>query len=173
MSTMTATRSRVTEPQSARARATATVAALARVALGGFWLHEGYVKYHAGFGRADILLVVQSTANNPRVPHFYQLFTGDVLGKAPALFGFAVPLIEVGLGIALLLGILTFPAALMSVVQLCSYWFADQLITEYPVMVALSAAVLAFGTAAGVYSITAWLLRRRGVDPPPALRRWL
>jgi thiosulfate dehydrogenase [quinone] large subunit len=158
---------------SARARAAAAIATLARVALGALWLHEGYVKYHAGFGRADILLVVQSTANNPRVPHFYRLFTGDVLGKAPELFGFAVPLIEVGLGIALLLGILTFPAALMSVVQLCSYWFADQLITQYPIMVALSALVLAFGTAAGVYSVTSWVLHRRRADPPPAVRRWL
>ncbi|NMO00192.1 DoxX family membrane protein [Gordonia sp. TBRC 11910] len=144
-----------------RERSVAVAATVARVALGLLWLHEGYVKYHAGFGRSDILLVVGSTANNPRVPHFYTLFTNDVLGRFPGLFGFVVPLIEVGLGVALVLGILTPVAAAVSVLQLCSYWFADQLITQYPIMVALSAAVLAFGSAASVYSVTAVVLRRR------------
>ena len=35
--------------------------------IGVLWLHEGYVKYHAGFGRSDILLVVHSaTAKRAR-----------------------------------------------------------------------------------------------------------
>jgi thiosulfate dehydrogenase [quinone] large subunit len=153
-------------------RAATVVATLARVVLGGLWINEGVLKYHAGFGRADILLVVSSAAQNPRVPGFYRLFTANVLGRAPALFGFGVPLVELCLGIALVLGVLTLPAALASVAELCSYWLADQLIAQYPIMVALSAAVAAFATAASYCSATTLLLRRRRAVPP-AVRRWL
>lgn len=151
------------------------VATLARVALGALWINEGVLKYHAGFGRADILLVVQSTAQNPRVPAFYKFFTAHALGGAPDLFGFAVPLIETCLGIALILGILTLPAALASVAQLCNYWLADQLITQYPIMMALSVAVAAFAPSASRYSLTTLILHRRphAVSVPRALRMWL
>lgn len=147
-----------------RERFVALAATVTRVALGVLWLHEGCVKYHAGFGRADILLVVQSTATNPRVPSFYTAFTEHVLGRAPGFFGIVVPLIEVGLGVALILGILTPWVAGVSVLQLCTYWFADQLVAQYPIMVALSAAVLAFGSAASVYSVVA-IVRRRPFAP--------
>ncbi len=119
------------------------VAVLARVALGVLWMHEGIVKYRAGFGKSDILLVTQSAAQNPRVPGFYRWFTGDILAGSPTLFGFAVPLLEVTLGVLLIVGFLTVPVALVSVIQLCSYWFADQLITQYPIMMLLSVAVIA------------------------------
>jgi thiosulfate dehydrogenase [quinone] large subunit len=156
-----------------RTKAAAAAATLIRLVLGIFWVHEGYVKYHAGFGRADILLVVGSTQSNSRVPHFYQLFTEHVLGNAPALFGVLVPLIEVGLGVALILGVLTVPVALVSVAQLCNYWFADQLITQYPIMVFLSAAVVALAPWVSRYSLTSVALQLRGIDPPETLRRWL
>jgi len=156
-----------------RTKAVASAATLIRVALGIVWVHEGYVKYHAGFGRADILLVVGSTQSNSRVPHFYQLFTEHVLGNAPALFGVLVPLIEVGLGVALILGVLTLPVALASVAQLCNYWFADQLITQYPIMLLLSAVVIALAPWSSRYSVTSVALRMRGIEPPEALRRWL
>lgn len=123
-------------------------ATLARVTLGALWLHEGIVKYHAGFGRADILLVVQSAASNDRVPGFYRTFTRDVAGHIPTAFGIGVPLLEVSLGIALILGIATLPVTLLSAFQLCNYWSADQLVTQYPVMLALSVAVAAFASSA-------------------------
>jgi thiosulfate dehydrogenase [quinone] large subunit len=165
----------VTFPTTARARVAAIVTTLARVALGALWINEGLLKYHAGFGRADILLVVHSTAQNPRVPDFYKLFTANALGKAPELFGFGVPLLETCLGIALVLGMFTFPAALVSVAELCNYWLADQLITQYPIMMALSAAVAAFAPSASRYSLTTVVLRTRSTTNPLAvgLRRWL
>jgi thiosulfate dehydrogenase [quinone] large subunit len=151
------------------------VATLARVALGALWINEGVLKYHAGFGRADILLVVHSTAQNPRVPDFYKFFTADALGNVPDLFGFGVPLLETCLGIALVLGILTLPAALVSVGELCNYWLADQLITQYPIMMALSAAVAVFAPSASRYSLTTVILRARTNAKPvtPGLRAWL
>ncbi|MEN2741010.1 DoxX family membrane protein [Microbacterium sp. X-17] len=157
-------------PQAGR-RTAAILTALLRVALGALWINEGLLKYHAGFGAADILLVSQSAAQNPRVPDFYKLFSGAVLGQAPAVFGVGVPLVELCLGIALVLGVFTLPAALASVALLCSYWLADQLIAEYPIMLALSAVVATFAPAASRYSVTSVALRRRSV--PAALRRWL
>lgn len=165
----------MTFPTTARQRVAAIVATLARVVLGALWINEGALKYHAGFGRADILLVVHSTAQNPRVPDFYKFFTANALGKVPELFGFGVPLLETCLGVALVLGIFTFPAALLSVTQLCNYWLADQLITQYPIMMALSAAVAAFAPSASCYSLTSLILHVRSTSKPvPAgLRRWL
>jgi len=154
-----------------RVRVAAIVAALARIALGALWINEALLKYRAGFGRADILLVVQSAGSNSRVPGYYKGFAADVVGNAPGLFGVVVPLLELGLGVALVLGILTLPAALVSALELCSYWSADQLITQYPVMMALSVAVAAFAVAASRYSTSALVLRRRHV--PAGLRRWL
>jgi len=154
-------------------RVATIVATLARIALGILWINEGLLKWHAGFGKADILLVVHSTAQNPRVPPFYKFFTAHALGQAPALFGFAVPLIEFALGVALVLGVLTLPAALASVAELCNYWLADQLIAQYPVMMALSAAVATFAPAASRVSITTLIERRRHRPIPAAARRWL
>jgi thiosulfate dehydrogenase [quinone] large subunit len=154
-------------------RVVAIVATLARVALGALWINEGVLKYHAGFGRADILLVVQSTAQNPRVPDLYKWFTANALGRAPDLFGFGVPLLETCLGIALVLGILTLPAALGSVAELCNYWFADQLITQYPVMMLLSIVVAVFAPAASRYSITSVVARRLQRPIAASVRRWL
>jgi len=168
---------RTDDPPTVRTRVAAIAATLARVVLGILWINEGALKYHAGFGRADILLVAQSTAQNPRVPDFYKFFTAHALGQAPDLFGFAVPLTETCLGIALVLGILTLPASLGSVLLLCSYWLADQLIAQYPIMIVLSAAVAAFAMWASRYSLTAIVLhgrlRRVGESLPVAVRRWL
>lgn len=160
-------------PATSGQRAAAIVAALARIALGALWINEAVLKWHAGFGRADILLVVQSTAHNPRVPAFYKFFTANALGGAPSLFGFAVPLIEFGIGVALVLGVVTLPAALGSVAELCNYWLADQLIVQYPIMMALSVAVATFAPSASRYSITALLDARRSTPLPAAVRRWL
>ena len=152
------------------ARRLATIVAnLGRVGLGAYWIHEGVFKYQAGFGRADILLVTGSVAQNSRVPGFYKFFSAHVLEQAPSLFGFLVPLIEVGLGVALVLGVFTLPIALASVFQLCNYWLADQLITQYPIMVALSALVAAFAPAARRYSLTTLALRRWTPPLPEAM----
>ncbi len=149
------------------------IATLARVGLGVLWIGEALVKWQAGFGRSDILLVVSSTGQNPRVPDFYSFFTQNVLGAVPDLFGFAVPLIEFGLGVLLVLGAFTLPVALASAAELINYWFADQLITQYPIMMGLSIVVATFSRSASRLSLTELVLRRVPWAPSEAVRRWL
>ncbi|WP_051159022.1 hypothetical protein [Tsukamurella sp. 1534] len=150
--------------------ATRAVAAVARTALGALWIHEAYLKYHAGFGRSDILLVAQSATANPRVPGPFRWFATEVMGAAPGAFGVLVPLTEAALGAGALLGVLPRATALAAALLLCSYWLADQLVVQYPVMVALAAVVLAAGTSAGAWSPAAALFtcRGRGRAPSPS-----
>ena len=140
-------------PAAVTARVAPALVGAARVALGALWLHEGVVKYRAGFGAADIGLVVHGAASNPRVPGFFQAFTESVLGTAPGLFGVAMPLLETALGVVLVLGVVAVPAAAASVVVLASYWLADLLVWQYPVMLVLAAAVLALPSAARAWSV--------------------
>ena len=106
----------------------------ARVVLGILWLHEGIFKYTAHFGRADILLIVGSAKSNSRVPGYFGAFAGHILGSWPGFFGFVIPLLETVLGLALVIGVLSLPAALASLLTLMTYWRSDQLIAQYPLM---------------------------------------
>lgn len=145
-----------------RTRVAGAFASAARVALGILWLGEGITKYRAGFGAADIALVAQSAASNPRVPDFYKPFAEHVLGGLTGLFGFGMPLLETGFGVAFILGILTLPAAAGSVATLMMYWLADQLIGQYPIMVALSAVILVWPRASRYYGVTSLAARVLG-----------
>ncbi|MFI2362427.1 hypothetical protein [Promicromonospora sp. NPDC019610] len=168
-----------TRPGWATTVAAPVVAGAARVALGALWINEGLIKYRAGFGAADIQLVVDSAAANSRVPAFFQTFASTVLGGAPELFGVVMPLLEVGLGVVLVAGVLTLPAALMSVVTLLTYWLADQLTASYPVMVSLAVVVVAWPFVASRISVTTLVegaVRRRDPASPwisEPVRRWL
>lgn len=150
-----------------------------RLALGALWLHEGWFKYAAHFGRADILLVAHGATGNTRVPGYFDVFAESVLDRWPSVLGFIVPLAEVSLGVALIVGILTLPAAAASAMTLMMYWSSDQLIAQYPVMGALSVVVLMWPLPAARISATALLIRRRWSDPrlgaliEGRLRRWL
>jgi thiosulfate dehydrogenase [quinone] large subunit len=133
----------------------------ARVALGVLWLHEGFVKYHAGFGRADILLVADGAANNTRIPGYFVFFADHLLRPMAEPAGLVVPLVEVGLGVALILGIFTLPVALGSLLNLMTYWCSDQLVGQYPIMGALSGAILAWSALASRFSVPEWIRSRR------------
>jgi len=165
----------MTRPNTATLAAPALLAGAARVALGVLWLLEGILKYRAGFGAADIGFVIDGAADNPRVPGYFSSFADVVMRPAPALFGFAMPLLETVLGVALILGVLTRAAALMSVLTLLLYWSADQLIWQYPVMAALSVVVIAWPAAARALSLSALVERRipRLRSAPAPLRVWL
>ena len=141
------------------------VGALARVAAGVLWLGEGALKYRAGFGSADILLVAQGASGNSRVPLFFRPL-GALMQAVPGLFGFAIPALEVALGVLLVLGlgrVVTTVVALGSVATLMLYWSSDQLIAQYPVMVLLSAVVLALPWSGRIGVVWLWGRRRRRV----------
>lgn len=174
---MTTTSEAMLPPAAPRLRAgavvgTAVVTAV-RVGLGIFWVAEGVLKYRAGFGAADILLVVDSSAHNTRVAPWFQLFATQVMGAAPGLFGFAVPLIELVLGLALILGVGTGLAAVVSVLELTLYWSSDQLIAQYPIMLVLSLVLVCAPAAAARLSLTRLVLARRHAPAPPIVERWL
>jgi thiosulfate dehydrogenase [quinone] large subunit len=130
----------------------------ARVAVGALWLAEAIVKYRAGFGAADILLVADSTRGNSRTPWWFPPVE-TIMNGAPALMGFAIPLLELLLGVTLVIGFLPRWAAFLSIGTLMLYWGSDQLISQYPLMVVLSAVVLAL-PGADCWSVMAWLRRR-------------
>lgn len=130
----------------------------ARVAVGVLWLAEGVLKYRAGFGAADIELVVQSTQGNSRVPWWFEPL-GAFMGAASGLFGVVIPALEVLLGLLLVAGVFSRLTALASIGTLMLYWSSDQLIAQYPVMVLLSALVLA-SRAAGRFGVDGWWRRR-------------
>ena len=126
----------------------------ARVALGILWPREGTFKYRAHFGRADILLVAHGSKSNSRVPGYFESFAGHILGSWPGLFGVVIPLLETALGVVLVFGVLTLPAALASLLTLMTYWSSDQLIAQYPVMGILSAVVITWSVRAARFSAT-------------------
>lgn len=132
----------------------------ARVTLGVLWLHEGIVKYRAHFGAADIGFVVSNARTDSRVPGFFRAFSDATLARAPHLFGFAMPLLETALGVALVLGVLSLTAAVGSLFTLMTYWCADQLIDQYPVMAVLSGAILLWPVAASRFSVTTLAMQR-------------
>ncbi|RLP75767.1 DoxX family membrane protein [Mycetocola tolaasinivorans] len=143
------------------ARLAAVAASVVRVVLGVLWLGEGILKYRAGFGRADILLVASSTAKNPRVPDLYRFFTEHILGPGAGFFGILMPALELTLGILLVLGVLPRWIAIASSALLVSYWLADQLIAQYPIMILLALPVIAWPRAAGTLSLPALLRHRK------------
>ncbi|WP_020013015.1 DoxX family membrane protein [Promicromonospora sukumoe] len=145
----------------------AVVLTAARVALGALWINEGLIKYRAGFGAADIQLVADGAAGNSRVPGYFEVFAEYVLGPASGLFGVLMPLLEVGLGVALVAGVLTLPVALASVGTLLSYWSADQLTWSYPVMVALAVVLVAWPRVASRFSVTALVRRLNPASAAP------
>ncbi|MBP3976600.1 DoxX family membrane protein [Microbacterium sp. BLY] len=153
----------MTALRSARLLIGPLLGAAARVAVGVLWLIEGTLKYRSGFGAADIELVAQSAQGNTRVPDFFDPL-GAAMTSASALFGVAIPALEVGLGVLLVSGLLTRTAAFVSIGTLALYWSADQLIAQYPVMVVLSATVLVF-VASGRFGVDGWVRARRAKRP--------
>jgi len=151
----------VSSPQGRNsALAASSLLGAARVALGVLWLHEGFVKFHAGFGKADILLIADGAKNNTRVPGYFQFFADHLLRPTADLAGLAVPILEVGLGVALILGILTLPVALVSLFNLLTYWCSDQLVGQYPIMGALSGVLLVWSAQASRLSVPEWVRSR-------------
>ena len=133
-----------------------------RVGLGLLWLHEGYVKLRAHFGTADILLVVDGASANSRVPEYFRFVAEHLLRPTAHLAGIMTPLTEVALGLVLVLGVVSMPAAVVSAGLLAVYWSSDQLIAQYPVMAVLSVGVVAGHAYSDRWSVVELVRRRSG-----------
>lgn len=131
-----------------------------RVGLGLLWLHEGYVKFRAHFGRADILLVVDGASANSRVPEYFRFVAEHLLRPTADLAGVMTPLTEVTLGLVLILGVFGTLSAVASAGLLAVYWSSDQLIAQYPIMALLSVGVLVGQEYSNRWSIMTLLHRR-------------
>ncbi len=147
-------------------RSVPLVFSAARIGIGILWLLEGTTKYRAGFGGDDIGFIVTNAAQGGRIPGYFSWFAASVMAPLEPLFGFAIPLLETTLGVLLVLGVLTLPAALASLGTLLLYWSSDQLITQYPIMAALSAVVIVAPKAARAYSAVSFARRRSPGDAP-------
>ncbi len=146
---------------SRRRRGATVLTGVVGLTLGVLWIRESAIKYHAGFGAADIHLVADGAAQNSRVAGFFQEFCAHILGPNAGLFGYAMPALEMGLGVGFIAviiaaladsqwsAVLTRLVAGGSVFTLMTYWLSDQLIWEYPIMVLLSACLLATASSRG------------------------
>ena len=133
-----------------------------RVGLGLLWLHEGYVKFRAHFGRADILLVVDGASANSRVPEYFRFVAEHLLRPTADLAGLMTPLTEVALGLVLVLGVFSTLSVAVSSGLLAVYWSSDQLIAQYPVMAVLSVGVVAGHGYSDRWSVIELVRRRSG-----------
>nr|WP_281392193.1 DoxX family membrane protein [Brachybacterium halotolerans] len=124
------------------ASGSALIALIARLVLAALWLVEGAVKVHAGFGAADIGLVVDGARSNARVPEVFALFAEHVMAPLAGVFGIGIPVLELALGAGLALGWGRRLLALASSATLALYWMSDQLVVQYPAMMLLGAVVL-------------------------------
>lgn len=145
---------------SAAARWAAWPLTIARVVLGGLWIAEALIKFRAGFGAADMLLVVDSVTGNSRTPVPMKWFAADVIEPLAGLFGVLIPWLEAGLGVLLILGLGTVLVLAGALGTLLMYWSSDQLTPSYPLMAALGALLLLFTHAADRIGLDG-LLRRR------------
>lgn len=142
------------------ARAATIALGALRVWLGALWFTEGVIKVRAGFDADDIGFVVDGAASSSRVPGLFAWFAEHVMGAAPGLFGVAVPAFDLALGLVLVVGLLPRFAAIASLAMLALFWSADLLIDQYPGMLLLSTAVLAWPATAGRLGVQGWLEAR-------------
>ncbi|MGJ6980694.1 hypothetical protein ACSDQ9_09230 [Aestuariimicrobium soli] len=145
----------------ALARVAGVAAVAARLTLGVLWVLEGITKYRAHFGAADIGFLVSGSETNERIPGYFEWLAHAVMSPLRVPLGFAMPAVEVALGLALILGVLPLAAALASIALLATYWSGDLLIAQYPVMLLLSAGMVMAPKVSGRWGITSLWRRRR------------
>lgn len=144
----------------------AVVLGAARVVLGILWVNEALIKLRAGFGAADIALVVVAASHNSRVPEGFTLLADAVMRPLAPLFGVGVPMCELALGVLLIAGVATLPAAALSSATLLLYWSSDQLTPAYPLMGALGLLALLWPALARRFGVTELLGRGCGGAVP-------
>ena len=112
----------------------ATVFALARIALGLYWLYEQHWKLPPDFGLHDprgLMFAFQQSIQYPTVD-LYRAFLQDIVVPNFHLFGWLVLLTEVAIGLSLVLGAATRAGALLGVLQAVNLLIAQGSTPEGP-----------------------------------------
>jgi len=139
-----------------------------RLVLGVEWVRAGWEKIgEAGWTAAPRGAAVEgflrgaiekSTAGeHPEVQHWYHTLAEDVFLPNADIFAYLVAYGELLVGIALIIGFLTRLSALFGVFMNLAFLMAGVSSTN-PQMLLLGLALVAFGSAAGVYGVDRWVL---------------
>ena len=108
--------------------------AVARIALGSYWLYEQHWKLPPDFGLHDPRGLMFAFQQSIRYPTFdlYRSFLQDLVVPHFHLFGWLLALAEVAIGVSLVLGVLTRAGALLSVLQAVNLLIAQGRTPEGP-----------------------------------------
>lgn len=143
---------------------------LLRMYVGVLWLLEGVNKINEGWlvpGNIKIVqvastsgasvaetgeaAVVYATPILAKVPAFYQWFTDAVVAPNAGMFQFMVVFMEVGIGLALIVGLFTFFASIASLGLVANFVLSAQ--TGWDILWFVFAAIALMGGAGGGFSL--------------------
>lgn len=144
---------------------------LLRMYVGVLWLLEGITKINDGWlvpGNIKIVQVASTTGASAAVepgkeavvyatpilakaPAFYQWFTDAVVAPNAGMFQFMVVFMEVGIGLALIVGLFTFFASIASLGLVANFVLSAQ--TGWDILWFVFAAIALMGGAGGGFSL--------------------
>jgi uncharacterized membrane protein YphA (DoxX/SURF4 family) len=139
-------RDRAPGSQESRLVAYAALFAVARIALGVYWLYEQHWKLPPDFGLHDprgLLFAFEQSIRYPTVD-FYRAFLQHVVVPHFHLFGWLIAFTEVAIGTSLVFGALTRAGALLGVLQAVNLLIAQASTPEGPWVYLLILAVSLF-----------------------------
>ncbi|WP_323703260.1 DoxX family protein [Mammaliicoccus sp. Dog046] len=102
---------------------------LIRVISGYYIFMQGYEKLTGGFSLKGLTQVI---ANNQDTPDWYKMFFENVIAPNTTLWEWVIPLGELMIGIALVIGFLEYYAALFGIFIMVNNLLADMIFT-YPI----------------------------------------
>lgn len=99
-----------------------------RLGSGSYMLFQGYEKITGGFAVDGLVPVIKENQDSP---YWYKDFFEYVVSPNLELFKWIIPLGEIAIGLALILGVLSYTASFFGVFIMLNYILADMIFT-YP-----------------------------------------
>jgi len=144
--------------------------AVARIAVGSYWLYEQHWKLPPDFGRHDprgLMFAFQQSIKYPTVG-LYRAFLQDVVVPHFYLFGWLLGITEVTIGASLVFGAFTRAGALLGVLQSLNLLIAQGRTPEGPriYLAILAANLFVLLTPSNRrFSVDSWLAPRLSASP--------
>lgn len=131
---------------------------LLRVYLGWTWMTIGWHKIVGGFSSGGFLqgALARSTGDNATVPGWWGSFLETFAIPFSGLFDILIPWGEFLVGLGLLVGALTVPAAFFGVVMNFSFLFSG-VISSNPSMIIMGFILMYAGHNAGKFGLDFWV----------------